>query len=185
MIAILKDRCLFWLHPLPLSSITHTKQPRSSARWPHYCRREKAHSISARCNSYLALPEAIKWFSARTTRHLVFPVSRATTHDVNQLFVSAFQSFCMSRHCNFPINSVFFLCLIPSVGEEALPASIRALCPKKRRLNILRIREKMHPATDESATYAFGRFVTIRTQPRASLLRTKWMAFYKPVVLVI
>lgn len=25
----------------------------------------------------------------------------------------------------------------------------------------------MHPATDESATYAFGRFVTIRIQPPA------------------
>lgn len=27
----------------------------------------------------------------------------------------------------------------------------------------------MHPATDESATYAFGRFVTITIQPPASL----------------
>lgn len=27
----------------------------------------------------------------------------------------------------------------------------------------------MHPATDESATYAFGRFVTIRIQPPVSL----------------
>lgn len=27
----------------------------------------------------------------------------------------------------------------------------------------------MHPATDESAAYAFGRFVTIRIQPPASL----------------
>lgn len=31
----------------------------------------------------------------------------------------------------------------------------------------------MHPATDESAAYAFGRFVTIRIQPPASLSARK------------
>lgn len=171
MLAPLKDRCLFWLHPLPLSKPTQSSGVR--ARVGHITVGEKR-----RTGALLAVNPLHRFHgqsndhSARATRQLIFPLSRSATHNVNQLFVSALQSFCMIRHCNFPINSVLFV-FDPVCWRGRFASFNLSTVSKKRRLNIFWIREKMHLATDESAAYAFGRFVTIRIQHPASLTPSK------------
>ena len=175
MLATLKDRCLFWLRPLPLSSIAHTKQRRTSAFWPYYCRREKAHRISL-----LAVKPPYRFHrqsndhSARTTTSTYISKFLAQQHITCISLFACFGSpkFLHDQTLQFSNKqrAAAFFCVWSRLLERTLCQFQSEHCvEKERRLNIFWIREKMHPATDESAAYAFGRFVTTRIQPPASL----------------
>lgn len=178
ILSTLKDRCLFWLHPplhsLPPSLIAHTKQRRTSACWPYYCRREKTRRSSACCKASPSFPQAVKWsFCSDDTSTYISTFSLTSTQRESVVWFGS-PKFLHTRHCNFPINSVLFV-FDPVCWRGRFASFNLSTVSKKRRLNIFWIREKMHPATDDSATYAFGRFVTISIQPPpASLSPWKW-----------
>lgn len=98
-------------------------------------------------------------------------ISRSATHWRESVDCFGSPKFLHDQtfQCSNKHRGVFF-CVWSRLLERKLCQFQSEHCFEKgRRLNIFWIREKMHPASDESATYAFGRSVTIRIQPPASL----------------
>lgn len=161
--------------PSPLSSPHKAAAACERALATLYCRRgKKAHRTSRSLRSLLyrfqrQSNDTLLYGRQRQRIYFQFLAQQHTPWI--SLFASALQSFSMIRHCSSPINNVplFFSVFDPVCWRGRFASFSLGTVSKKGRLNIFWIREKMHPATDESATYAFGRSVTIRIQPPASL----------------
>lgn len=105
--------------------LAHTKQRRTSAFWPYYCRREKAHRISALLwKPTCHFQRQVKWYSAREdTFNVIFPNCSLNSNTLTWIswVCSGSPKFSHDQtFANFPINSVPFLCLIPGLLERKL-----------------------------------------------------------------